>query len=62
MPQGQYFAYPFEDKGLPEIQPAGWTKLENKDGCLGLSDDYLTVFPSGITRWDEKASSSDSWA
>ena len=50
--QGQYFAYPFEDKGLAEIQPAGWTKLENKDGCLGLSDTDLTVFPSGVTHWN----------
>lgn len=50
--QGQYFAYPFEDKGEPEVQPAGWTKLENKNGCLGLSDDDLTVFPSGVTHWN----------
>ncbi|WLF83171.1 hypothetical protein [Moraxella sp. ZY210820] len=52
VPQGQYFAYPFEDKGEPEIQPAGWTKLENKNGCLGLSDTDLTVFPSGVTHWN----------
>ncbi|WFF37927.1 hypothetical protein LU290_06580 [Moraxella nasibovis] len=53
-PQGQYFAYPFEDKGEAEVEPAGLTKLENKNGCLGLSDDYLTVFPSGVTHWDSE--------
>ncbi|UXZ04530.1 hypothetical protein [Moraxella nasicaprae] len=53
VPQGNYFAYPFEDKGLPEIQPASMTKLENKNGCLGLNDEYLIVFPSGVTHWDD---------
>lgn len=53
--QGKYFAYPFvEVQGAASDAPAGFTKLQNKNGCIGLSDTELSVFPSGVTRWDEQ--------
>lgn len=57
---GKFFTYPFEDNGEPMIEPAVGGVLTESNGCLIVMTDeqnYIPVFPNGITKWDEKSQS-----
>ena len=57
---GKFFTYPFEDNGEPMIEPAVGGVLSELNGCLIVmtgEQNYIPVFPNGITKWDEKSQS-----